>query len=382
MNTTPQKINEKQILSNSDNSRIESLNSDIQSLKKSSTRWENGYLFFVVCSVLVAAVTVYFQYTAVRKQSRVAEAQEELLHLKDLKAAEDSKAKDLEIGKVNERAALADERAGKANEAAGKANERAGNLELTAADLTKKNLDTEGKLVDARRELENEKHARIKVERAVASRTIPTVFTGGKSNFEVLKPYKGTNVEFQVIPDWEARRAAFNIAGILEQAGWVIKGFRVVEELEDGVEIESYLSPTRTKAEEDDPLKFSDLLRADAGAERQSFFLATQLEKFLVSSNWEVAVIHKSKRGELSANTIRVNVGLKPTPYDLNPQVQEMKQRMKETMQKVRADQARRDKEMEELQKRLESDPRYQELMKPRPPLVLRPPEEPEKPKE
>ena len=177
------------------------------------------------------------------------------------------------------------------------------------------------------------------------------------------------------------RRAASNIAGILVEAGWVIKDFIVADaDIEDGVEIESYLSPIRTKAEEDDPRAFSELLRADAGKERQSLFLATQLEKVLVSSNWEVPPIHKSRRGELSENTIRVNVGLKDLRYHSNPQTQAMKQRFRDTMRKVRADMWKREEEMEELRKKMESDPRYQELMKPKPPLVLRPPEEPEQP--
>jgi hypothetical protein len=141
---------------------------------------------------------------------------------------------------------------GIAYDTAGVANQRAAQLERETAQLQKdntklagdlqqagakekveeqklraQNLATESKLeaqrqtsVELERKLEAERKTTLEVEAALAPRMIPFMSGPDTTNLDPLRPYRGISVVFEVIDDAEGRRAAGNLWGLLEYAGW------------------------------------------------------------------------------------------------------------------------------------------------------------------
>ena len=218
-------------------SEISSLTSRINFLKKLSDKANIRYLWSLGISVVIAlgtgAWTVTCQYWAIRDSGKVSDAQRELLHLKDLKAAADSSAKDLEIGKANERAAQADERAGRANEAAGnanieaaKANERASHVEAGNIQLRidleseqKKNAEAQKAAAEAQLTLRrNIEYAATPRRIIMGSRNNDTDLRAAK--FKELEKYAGTYAIILFVNDEEAKLLAFDISHALTKSGW------------------------------------------------------------------------------------------------------------------------------------------------------------------
>ena len=148
----------------------------------------------------------------------------------------------------------------------------------------------------------------MELEQSLTPRTLWLETKGGKSNFDSLKPFAGTNVIFEFIPDAEASRAAAAIAGFVKAAGWNVVGGSAKNDLEDGVVILSAVGPPGMTT--DRP--------------------AAALLDLLTSKNWQAHRFPQDPNTE-PRNTITVTVGFKPSPY-FYPQ--EMKEAMKE-VQKI-----------------------------------------------
>ncbi len=198
----------------------------------------------------------------------------------------------------------------------------------------KENLATEQRLGE-------EQDKRLELEKTLAPRSIPYKFDRGKTNIDELRPFAGTQVIFKVLPDIEAVRAANNIAWLLREAGWTISGIEADSSLGeegffDGVVIFSYRAPGAV-ASIPSPEEQRDEDRSRAAADAVS--------AFLTSNDWK-AMWFPWKRGVLPRNTIRINVGFKPSPYFDSPEAKESEKRMRKAQEEMK-------KRTEEIQKRV-----------------------------
>src|ERR1700691_1782162 len=148
---------------------------------------------------------------------------------------------------------------------------------------------------------------------AIAPRTIPLVIRGGpegKSSFDELKPYAGVEVEFEVLPDAEAERAASEIETLLHLAQWnvVKKSLRTGINMGyfDGVIIQSRNLPGRLMALPWDQVKIEEN-REKAG---------DTLDCFLAKNKWvsRTRIVPYSEP-LLPGNKIKIIVGFKPNQF-------------------------------------------------------------------
>jgi len=158
----------------------------------------------------------------------------------------------------------------------------------------------------------NEEHRkRMELEKTVAPRLIwdVSVFVpphGSISTVDVLRKFAGMSVIIESIPDWEARRAAGNLAQLLKDAGLLIERTDVAEkDLPDGVTVDAY-TPS------DDPKKREEYMRlADW---HKSADAADEIIAFLEANDWGVKW-GLSAPDELRIDEVRIRVGFKPAPY-------------------------------------------------------------------
>lgn len=220
MTTSAQNIPPKYINSNSERSDIASLTSRTNRLSQSADWWNNGYLIFVVLTLIVGAITVVFQYRAVKRGRELADAQALLIQVKD-------KDTDVKIGEARARAATAEEHAGAANERAGKAeqhlaeanaraseaNARAKEAEAQVAkanaaskDAVAKVAAAEARIAEANRAAseanaiaERERLARLQLEARLADRTLTAEQQARLT--AALMPFRGTEVDIVIFGD-------------------------------------------------------------------------------------------------------------------------------------------------------------------------------------
>jgi hypothetical protein len=319
---------------------IESLTAQADRLEKSFSHWNHAYLVLVAVTAFFVFLTFVAQWVASGKSGELDAARKAVISAKDGQLAEEFAHRDERIAKVKADAdvSIAEVEA-EADDKIFRAKQLAEQIGIDSNRKTEKlraqNLETAAKLVAAEKSLEEERIARAEVEKSVAARRIYSVQSGGKYNFDVLKPYAGTKFIIQTVPDWEARRAAANIAGILTGAGWTLDKAEVVDDnIEDGVSIQSYRAPARDSS---NPKEYEKMVWADMGVESRSRYVAQQLEKFLTESNWQ-AEAHTALFVEgplFPPDTIRIKVGLKPSPNDLNPMVQEINKKSIELKKKL-----------------------------------------------
>jgi hypothetical protein len=170
----------------------------------------------------------------------------------------------------------------------------------------------------------------LELEKSLAPRQIAFIEKQGKSNIDPLKPFAGMNVIFDVIPDFEAQRAANQIAYFVNRSGWKIDSANsaIRDWLSDGVKIWSHLSPNGSR---------------DAD-EQKGEMASNALVKFLESFGWS-ATADKGSIAQgpayIPVNTIRVQVGFKPNPYFAPPEVKAFEKKAKEMEEKILKDHKR-----------------------------------------
>jgi hypothetical protein len=253
---------------------------------------------------------------------RVNEFQAERLRIfdRDLTGAKN------ELAKQQERAAHAEQGVADAKKDAADALRDAGLANKSAAEAKLKTEEIRGANLATETKLETERQTRLELEKSILPRELFTELKGGKSNFDPLKPFAGITVSFEVIPDFEAQRAARRIAGMVHQAGWNLGTFTVKTDLSDGVAV------------------WGHFIQIDAkGDELKSQNARDSLIAFLESFGWTKVSAHlgASLKGDpwyIPADALVVQVGYKPNPYFEPPFVKEGEEKirkMKEESKKL-----------------------------------------------
>lgn len=220
-----------------------------------------------------------------------------------------------QAGKARNSAELAEKSAGQAE---GKANVVSTRTDKLTQELTK---DENGisELEAKRAELEK---SLINLAVCNAPRLIPFWSIGNtKTSIDPLKPFAGGQAIIEFVPDAETRRAALNIYGSFDHAGWKIIRFSTIDGIEDGVEIQPYVAPLPPAS------GFSPEWNSLWQSEIRSDNAADAVIDFLHSYNWQ------AKRGWpvdenghmirdpkiLPPDTLRIRVGLYPAVTYVSP---------------------------------------------------------------
>jgi hypothetical protein len=212
-----------------------------------------------------------------------------------------------------DKSSLAETKADTAGTAAGKAQQKEGDVARQADELNRELLATKTQLatVEAKRaELEK---SLVNLAICNAPRVIPlwSINTPGnavtKTAVDALKPHAGWQFVIEYVPlDAEARRAAANVAGALEGAGWKMAKASQMDGIDDGVEVRAYFN---RKAE---PQEW--------GLHVNSQEAADTLVDFLHSYNWEVKSGWASDTDtDIPPNGIKIRVGLYPAVSYVSP---------------------------------------------------------------
>jgi hypothetical protein len=234
----------------------------------------------------------------------------------------------LEITRAEERAGEAKASAINAAEASDRANTSAQNAKKEAAiaktraeDVGKQADEVRGKTVELAAklavaesaELEERKKV-VELEKSFAPRMLRIQIGGGmKDSFFKLKPFAGTQVIFEVLPDPEAQRAAASIGDVLGMAGWNITGMvqnpKLYTQEFDGVTIEfnaPAIHPT-----------FSLEEKNKRDLEERCGEAARALEAYLMFNNWIAwqFPVDEHLKHNIPPNTIKIIVGFKPNPF-------------------------------------------------------------------
>jgi hypothetical protein len=192
-------------------------------------------------------------------------------------------------------------------------------------------LATESQLSVAAAKLEDERRIRLELEQSLAPRVLGfQIGPGNKTSFDELKPFTGTEVIFEVLPDAEARRAAQEIQNVLMFAGWKTSTVNFRADLYAGYFDGVIIEPRRPAIGM--PPMPSDNEFADQERSRQC---ATALVSYLLSKNWK-ARMNLWHDDQLPANTIRILVGFKPNPFYDPDWVKQMEENYKKIMQQMR----------------------------------------------
>jgi len=214
----------------------------------------------------------------------------------------------------------------RAQRSADEASLAAGNAQKVAGSVTRKADALDRQLDDTDKQLKAIEARRAELERSLtnlavcnAPRVIPNWVAGGKTSADPMLPMATQKVFIEFVPDAEARRAAFNLAGTLSNAKWDVQiPLRIVDGLEDGVSVQPSMAgmePSQNGA----PEGLSAYWHASDVAEK--------LVNFLHSYNWQ------AKRGwpqsapgkllrdpnVLPPGTIRVQIGLYPAVVYVSP---------------------------------------------------------------
>ena len=134
-----------------------------------------------------------------------------------------------------------------ASDALGKAKAagtKADSVEKQAKELNRQLLATKTQLaaVDAKRaEL---RKSLVDLAICNAPRVLPIqVIVGGKTSVDPLKPFAGFQAIIEFAPEAEARRAAYQIARALIQAGWKPPTITSKDDIDDGVAVQQFVGP-------------------------------------------------------------------------------------------------------------------------------------------
>jgi len=223
-----------------------------------------------------------------------------------------------EAGDAKQSATIANDAATKAKDASVSAVSTANGARLEANKVSGRAAELTQKLAEDERSVTELEAKRLELEKSLvnlavctAPRVIPQWFManspeGGmplqKTALDPLRPYKGWQFALEYIPfDGEARRAAVNIDAALTAAGWNRTKLAVVDGINYGVEVRSYLSPKL-------PGYWGSV---DAGE---------VLIDFLHSYNWEATPgLASDTDPDIPPNGIKIRVGPYPAVSFVSP---------------------------------------------------------------
>jgi len=266
-------------------------------LSGDANRWNDRYGRALLAALFIGLWTLVCQFQATQRTRMVSDAQSELLHLQDIKA-------------VNEKREFSQE-----SEA-----------------LRSQNLAVQRQLVSAEEALEQERKTRLALQKSLAPRDLsvpdPTnaaLLDAFLTKERALKQFAGIEAAIEVIPDYEARRAAGVIENKLKEAGWVIASNTVVDATLDGVT----LRHSHSLAQASPPAPATDGLKSEHAASALAAFLQTLGWQDVKIQNGSAA---ESGRLYVPANKVVIQVGFKPNPF-VNP---DWGKKMRERSQEIR----------------------------------------------
>ena len=314
-----------------------------------------GLLLLALAGVSFVAVGVggelYVNVKAGKVETKITVASDQLVAL-ILKEAGDAKSSAQGAAIA---ASHATDSAGAANAVAGKAQMKANGVAAQAEKLNRELLLTSAQLQAVERkhaELEQslENLAVCATPRVIRSWTTSAI-GGPRTSVDPLKRYAGLQAEIEFIPDAEARRAAYNIADSLREAGWKVAKLSVVDGIPDGVEVGSFMPPAPDKDAS------QDAIQAYVQTQWAADEIADALINFLHSYNWQArlgAAVHE--RGDpsdpklLPIGSLRIRVGLYPAVFYVTPPA------TKELADTLAQERARIEKELDEGYERRERE--------------------------
>lgn len=291
-------------------SEIQSLTAQVERLSRSVDSWNKFTLLALVATAIAAASIVLTTRAALTRSTQLTVVQGELDKAKERKLQAILKNKDLKIMDAKQSAEEASERASFANERAAVAAKSAESIAQQGEQLRHQNILTEVLP-------ENERAKRLELEKSLTPRRIPIEIRDGRSNFDSLKVFANINAIVEFIPDdAEAKKAAGSIAQILHDAGWNIMSFVPSSKVaRDGVDVERSLTLPATMQSPEEIV-----------SGRRSQQASSALVEFLEAHGWvakETAIWmpdakmtgHPFSGDTLAPSSVRIRVGLKPSPY-------------------------------------------------------------------
>ena len=298
MNTAPRAATTNNAVSEYFDVRISSTQSRLNSLSGDANRWNDRYVRSLLAALFIGLWTLVCQFRATQRTRMVSDARSELLQLQDIRAANEAR----ELSQESEA-------------------------------LRSQNLATQRQLVAAEEALEQERKTRLALQKSLAPRdfSVPdprnvALFDAFMEKEHALKQFAGIEATIEVIPDFEARRAAGIIENKIKEAGWVVVSNTLVDATPDGVTL----------------LRHSHNLVKDSPAapnanELKSEHAASALAVFLEALGWQDIKIQNGSVAEtgplyVPANKVVIQVGFKPSPF-LDP---EWGKKMRERSQEIR----------------------------------------------
>jgi hypothetical protein len=300
MNTTPRAATTSNVSANVSayvDARITSTQSRLNSLSADANRWNDRYARSLLAVLFIGVWTLVCQFQATQRTRMVSDVQSELLHLQGIKAATQTR----ELSQESEA-------------------------------LRSQNLAAQRQLIAAQEALEQERKTRLALQKSLAPRDLsvpdPTnaaLIDAFLTKERALKQFAGIEAAIEVIPDFEARRAAGLIENKIKEAGWVVASNTLVDATPDGVTLRhshnlGQVSPA-----------------APTTNELKSEHAASALAAFLEALGWQHVKIQNGSRPEtgpldVPANKVVIQVGFKPNPF-VDP---EWGKKMRERSQEIR----------------------------------------------
>jgi hypothetical protein len=281
MSTAPTTATTNTAVSEYVDARIISTQSRLNSLSGDANRWNDRYVRSLGAVLLIGLWTMVCQFSALQRTRMVSDAQSELLHLKDIKATNESRQFSQE----------------------------------TEA-LRSQNLATQRQLVAAEEGLEQERKTRLEFQKSLAPRDFSApdpinvaLFDAFTEKEHAMKQFAGIEAAIEVVPDLEARRAAGIIEDKIKEAGWVVRSNTLVDATPDGVTLWRH-SPNHLK----------NPLAGPTANELKSEQAANALAVFLEALGWQDVKIQTGSVAEtgqlyVPANKVVIQVGFKPNPF-------------------------------------------------------------------
>jgi hypothetical protein len=248
-----------------------------------------------------------------------------------------AKGFDTKISEAQRGTAEAQRDAESAKKRAAEADERAALNEKEAARLRNAaegeqlaRVKIESQVSAAETRLEEERKIRLELENSMAPRVLGIPLgPGNKTSFDELKAFAGTEVIFDVLPDAEPRRAAQEIQNVLTYAGWKAVSINIRPELYTGDFDGVIIEPQR-------PMIGVVAMPGNKALteHERSTKCAEALRLYLLTKNWK-ARMNLFHADQVPANTIRILVGFKPSPFYEPDWVKQMEENYKKILQLV-----------------------------------------------
>ena len=265
--------------------RITSTQSRLNNLSGDANRWHDRYVRSLFAVLFIGVWTLVCQFSATQRARMVSDAQSELLHLQDIKAANESRQ-----------------------------------LSEEAEALRSQNLAAKRQLVAAEEALEQERKTRFELQKSLAPRDFSAPDPGNVALFDAfmekenaMKQFAGIEAAIEVIPDFEARRAAGIIEDKIKEAGWVVASNTLVDATPDGVTL---LRHSGNLPKNPPALPAANELKSEQAA--------NALAGFLEALGWrdvklQTGSVAETGRLYVPPNKVVIQVGFKPNPF-VNPE--------------------------------------------------------------